>query len=96
MSATACAWGRGSCPRAEVERRALVLVQTKDALLRLAQRYHVVLVDEFQDVNPLQGHFFERLEASGIHIEVVGDPKQSIYGFRNADVEVFPPRPRDG
>ena len=76
-------------PPAEVERRALVLVQTKDALLRLAQRYHVVLVDEFQDVNPLQGRFFERLEASGIHIEVVGDPKQSIYGFRNADVEVF-------
>ena len=76
-------------PPAEVERRALVLVQTKEALLRLAQRYHVVLVDEVQDVNPLQGRFFERLEASGIHIEVVGDPKQSIYGFRNADVEVF-------
>ena len=76
-------------PPAEVERRALVLVQTKDALERLAQRYRVVLVDEFQDVNPLQGEFFERLEASHIHIEVVGDPKQSIYGFRNADVEVF-------
>ena len=76
-------------PPAEVERRALVLVQTKGALERLAQRYRVVLVDEFQDVNPLQGTFFERLEASGIHIEVVGDPKQSIYGFRSADVEVF-------
>lgn len=76
-------------PPAEVERRSLVLVQTKGALERLAQRYRVVLVDEFQDVNPLQGTFFERLEASGVHVEVVGDPKQSIYGFRHADVEVF-------
>ncbi len=76
-------------PPAEVERRALVMVQTKDTLARLAERYRVVLVDEFQDVNPLQGEFFERLETSGIHIEVVGDPKQSIYGFRSADVEVF-------
>ena len=48
-----------------------------------------VLVDEFQDVNPLQGHFFEALEKQGVNIEVVGDPKQSIYGFRNADVEVL-------
>ena len=76
-------------PPAEVERRALIMAQTKDALARLAGRYRVVLVDEFQDVNPLQGEFFERLEASGVRTEVVGDPKQSIYGFRNADVEVF-------
>jgi ATP-dependent helicase/nuclease subunit A len=49
----------------------------------------VILVDEFQDVNPLQGRLFEAFERAGAHIEVVGDPKQSIYGFRHADVEVF-------
>ncbi len=76
-------------PPAEVERRALVMAQTEDALARLAARYRVVLVDEFQDVNPLQGEFFRRLESADIRVEVVGDPKQSIYGFRNADVEVF-------
>jgi ATP-dependent exoDNAse (exonuclease V) beta subunit len=48
-----------------------------------------VLVDEFQDVNPLQGAYFEALEGAGMATEVVGDPKQSIYGFRNADVGVF-------
>ncbi len=76
-------------PPGEIERRALKLVRTRRALERLAARYHTVLVDEFQDVNPLQGEFFERLEAGGLQVEVVGDPKQSIYGFRNADVGVF-------
>ena len=49
----------------------------------------MLLVDEFQDVNPLQGAFFRALEQGGLQTEVVGDPKQSIYGFRHADVEVF-------
>jgi len=73
-------------PPSEVERRALALVRHPGALERLVGRYRVVLVDEFQDVNPLQGAFFEAL---GLALEVVGDPKQSIYGFRHADVEVF-------
>ena len=76
-------------PPSEVERRALKVVQTAPALKRLAERFKLVLVDEFQDVNPLQGKFFEALEQGGLNVEVVGDPKQSIYGFRNADVEVF-------
>lgn len=76
-------------PPGEVERRALVMVRSPRLLARLASRYRLVLVDEFQDVNPLQGQVFEQLEAGGLAVEVVGDPKQSIYGFRNADVEVF-------
>ncbi|MEJ2668235.1 MAG: UvrD-helicase domain-containing protein, partial [Deinococcales bacterium] len=73
----------------EVERRALRALDVSQARARLAERFPVVLVDEFQDVNPVQGAFFERLEAAGVQVEVVGDPKQSIYGFRNADVRVF-------
>ncbi len=73
----------------EVERRALTLMRHPEALARLVGRFEVLLVDEFQDVNPLQGAFFRALEAGGLQIEVVGDPKQSIYGFRHADVEVF-------
>lgn len=73
----------------EVERAALRMLEHPAARERLVRRYPVVLVDEFQDVNPLQGEFFARLEAAGASVEVVGDPKQSIYLFRNADVNVF-------
>ena len=76
-------------PPSEVERRALKLVRNPGAIERLSERFRILLVDEFQDVNPLQGAYFEALEHSGIPIEVVGDPKQSIYGFRHADVRVF-------
>jgi ATP-dependent helicase/nuclease subunit A len=73
----------------EVERAALRLLDHPVASRRLVRRFPVVLVDEFQDVNPLQGAFFQRLEEAGASVEVVGDPKQSIYLFRNADVNVF-------
>ena len=54
---------------------------------RLQKQYRVVMVDEVQDVNPIQ---FRLLDA--IHSEsrmYVGDVKQSIYAFRHADVEKF-------
>ena len=81
--------GASLLPPSEIERKALMLARSKKALERLAGRFHVILVDEYQDVNPLQGAYFEALERSGMVTEVVGDPKQSIYGFRNADVNVF-------
>lgn len=74
---------------AELERRALRLLDHDLAARRLVDRYLLAFIDEYQDVNPLQGSFFEGLEARGMRVEVVGDPKQSIYGFRNADVTVF-------
>lgn len=73
----------------EVERRALALLHLPVARERLAERYPRVLVDEYQDVNPMQGRFFTGLAEAGVKLEVVGDPKQSIYGFRHADVTVF-------
>lgn len=73
----------------ELERQALKLLSHPLAAKRLQARYPVILIDEYQDVNPLQGRYFEALEQHGIALEAVGDPKQSIYGFRHADVEVF-------
>jgi ATP-dependent helicase/nuclease subunit A len=52
-----------------------------------AERFTHVLVDEFQDTNPLQNQLIEQLERDNVFR--VGDENQSIYGFRNADVEVF-------
>jgi ATP-dependent exoDNAse (exonuclease V) beta subunit len=83
-------------PPSEVERWALLMVRSSSARARLAGRFRMVLVDEFQDVNPVQGEFFRALEQTNITIEVVGDPKQSIYGFRNADVDVFRRALREG
>ncbi|NDF14631.1 hypothetical protein EB061_04845, partial [bacterium] len=54
------------------------------------QRFDLVLVDEFQDTNPLQGAILEAFARSGLtNLCIVGDPKQSIYRFRDADVTVF-------
>lgn len=53
-----------------------------------AQRWQVFLIDEFQDTNPIQGRLLENLTANAT-LTIVGDVKQSIYGFRRADVRVF-------
>lgn len=61
------------------------------ALLRaLRERFRVVIVDEFQDTDPLQAEILERLagDAPGA-LTVVGDAKQSIYRFRRAEVALF-------
>lgn len=62
---------------------------------RLDARYKQILLDEFQDTNPLQWHIVQGwLNAYGDDdskpgIFIVGDPKQSIYRFRRAEPRVF-------
>ncbi len=51
----------------------------------LAEELDLLLVDEFQDTNPLQLEIFLKLSQFARHSIWVGDPKQSIYGFRGAD-----------
>ena len=48
------------------------------------QRYKVVLLDEFQDTSHAQLVLFSRLFGQGHAVTAVGDPNQSIYGFRGA------------
>lgn len=50
----------------------------------IAARFDEVLVDEYQDINHLQNTIFEALSGQGERLFVVGDVKQSIYGFRQA------------
>ena len=59
---------------------------------RYAERFVHVMVDEFQDTNPLQLELLERI--AGERLFTVGDELQSIYGFRHADVELFRRRRR--
>ena len=60
-----------------------------DAVQRaLRQRWQAILVDEFQDTSPAQARLLELLRGDA-PVTMVGDEKQSIYGFRGADVRVF-------
>jgi ATP-dependent helicase/nuclease subunit A len=77
----------------DLEIRTLELLNNPTVLTRTAERYKFFLVDEFQDTNGLQRQLLERLALSkgtaGANLFIVGDRKQSIYGFRGADVDVF-------
>ncbi|NMA86984.1 MAG: UvrD-helicase domain-containing protein [Tissierellia bacterium] len=57
-------------------------------------KFRYIMVDEFQDTNELQKKIFYKLCSKESTLDrenlfIVGDPKQSIYGFRGADLEVF-------
>ncbi|MDW8478653.1 MAG: UvrD-helicase domain-containing protein [Xanthomonadales bacterium] len=68
--------------------------QPSELLLRLDRDFHHILVDEFQDSSELQVELLERLTAGwqpgdGRSLFLVGDPMQSIYRFRKAEVGLF-------
>ncbi|MBY0268519.1 MAG: UvrD-helicase domain-containing protein [Burkholderiales bacterium] len=83
----------------DIEWRACELVRVSDHAAymhcKLDARYHHILVDEFQDTNPLQWLTLQSwLEAavdadSRPTVFMVGDPKQSIYRFRRAEARLF-------
>ena len=58
-----------------------------------AARYDVVFVDEYQDTDPAQERLLAALAGGGRDLVVVGDPDQSIYAFRGADVRRHPDFP---
>ncbi|RLF67667.1 MAG: hypothetical protein DRN57_05430 [Thermoplasmata archaeon] len=60
-------------------------------LRKMRRRYTHILLDEFQDTDPRQWRIAELLWNGGesCRLFMVGDPKQSIYGFRSADVRLF-------
>ncbi|MGJ3246487.1 MAG: UvrD-helicase domain-containing protein [Elainellaceae cyanobacterium] len=72
----------------DLEIHALKALQHPDVQTYYHQRWQVFLIDEFQDTNPIQGQLLEQL-TQGKLLTIIGDVKQSIYGFRRADVDVF-------
>lgn len=81
---------RGALDFNDLERgadRALDVPAIREAFHK---RFDLILVDEFQDTNPVQARILERLvRPDSSNLCVVGDPKQSIYRFRDADVSLF-------
>ena len=77
-----------------LEKTHLLIAADADIRRRLAQHYRFALIDEFQDTDPLQWEIIRSLasldgQMAGDKLFIVGDPKQSIYSFRAADVTVF-------
>ncbi len=71
-----------------LEAKAVELLNSSEATRqRLREQYAAVMVDEAQDVNPVQHSLIDSLNVD--RLMIVGDVKQSIYGFRLADVKIF-------
>lgn len=74
-----------------------VLLRLRDALRenpllakKIAARYRIALVDEFQDTDPVQWEIFKRIFVEqNLPFFCVGDPKQAIYEFRGGDIRTY-------
>jgi superfamily I DNA/RNA helicase/RecB family exonuclease len=74
---------------AEIIRIAGALLSRVAVRERERQAYDVVLVDEYQDCDPAQEQLLRSLAGDGRELIAVGDPDQSIYGFRGADPDAI-------
>ncbi|MET8626031.1 ATP-dependent DNA helicase [Kitasatospora sp. NPDC004669] len=77
---------RGVLDYAELVHRAVLLAERPEVGEDLRRRYDVVFVDEYQDTDPSQVRLLRQLAGGGRDLVAVGDPDQSIYAFRGADI----------
>lgn len=74
---------------ADIERLTSELMKDSDVKAELQTKYHQIIVDEYQDTNRLQDTIITEIAGDQNTLFLVGDVKQAIYGFRNADHTVF-------
>ncbi|MGY0491931.1 ATP-dependent helicase [Streptomyces sp. WG-D5] len=77
---------QGVLDYAELVHRAVLLARRTEVADRLAAQYDAVVVDEYQDTDPAQVRLLHALAGGGRTLVAFGDPDQSIYAFRGADV----------
>ncbi|MEW1681386.1 ATP-dependent DNA helicase [Streptomyces sp. NPDC093594] len=77
---------QGVLDYAELVHRAVLLAQRPGTAGLLADRFDAVYVDEYQDTDPAQVRLLRALASGGRTLVAFGDPDQSIYAFRGADV----------
>ncbi|MDD4726752.1 MAG: UvrD-helicase domain-containing protein, partial [Tissierellia bacterium] len=78
----------------DLQLEVLRLLDNKDIREKYQNKFKYIMIDEFQDTNEVQKSIFYKLSSMDSQLDlnnlfVVGDPKQSIYGFRGADIDVF-------
>jgi DNA helicase II / ATP-dependent DNA helicase PcrA len=71
------------------EMSAALLVEHPDIAAGLRARWPFISVDEYQDIDAVQYDLLRALSGDGAGLTAIGDPDQSIYGFRGADVAIF-------
>ncbi len=91
----------------DLQLKTLAVLEKPEVRRRIRRSIRYLMVDEFQDTNQLQYQITTAIvgdetqskpiaaPGNGPNIFIVGDPKQSIYGFRKADVRVFSQAGRD-
>ncbi|WP_107058578.1 ATP-dependent DNA helicase [Streptomyces rimosus] len=77
---------QGVLDYAELVHRAVLLAERDEVAAELAARYDAVFVDEYQDTDASQVRLLRALAGGGRTLVAFGDPDQSIYAFRGADV----------
>lgn len=77
---------QGVLDYAELVHRAVLLARGPEIAQWLAAQYDAVYVDEYQDTDPAQVRLLRALAGGGRTLVAFGDPDQSIYAFRGADV----------
>lgn len=70
-----------------VDKTIQLLKHQKDVSEKMHNQYKYVLIDEFQDVNPMQIDFIKSMMNPEAQLFCVGDDWQSIYGFRGSDIK---------
>ncbi|MFL9656331.1 UvrD-helicase domain-containing protein [Streptomyces sp. PB17] len=77
---------QGVLDYAELVHRAVLLARRPEVAAHLSAQYDAVYVDEYQDTDPAQVRLLHALADGGRTLVAFGDPDQSIYAFRGADV----------
>ncbi len=72
-----------------IERCYRILKDDKDLLSDWQKRFEFILIDEYQDINPMQHKVISLLSEGHNNLFVVGDDDQSIYGFRGSDPNIM-------
>ncbi|WP_225446764.1 ATP-dependent DNA helicase [Streptacidiphilus sp. PB12-B1b] len=86
---------QGVLDYSELVHRAVLLAERPEVSAQLRRRYRVVFVDEYQDTDPAQVRLLRALAGDGRELVAMGDPDQSIYAFRGADINGILGFPQD-
>ena len=97
-------FAKAVCTELEKRKRKLGILHYDDLLSRLAnaleaadspararmqRRWSIVMVDEFQDTDPVQWQVIDRAFSGHCTVILIGDPKQAIYAFRGGDIVTY-------